>query len=228
MSILNTKNNQEKTNETGAKKSNTRAILAAALATLTVLSGTIAAVGLNKSHQVAKKDIMPCAAFHCDISEGLSYIDSQTSANHIIDHLNEYEFVSNVEYSESETKYMAPAGYTIVSIVERTYTKEDGTKVRECEEPLKTLVDGEYVYSAPNGGTIKQMGKKEYKDSNGEVHTDYVELQQVLTPPTITFNWNFPDTGNALKCVYSYSTFENEWFEVSEELVQSKELTKTK
>lgn len=228
MSILNTKNNKEKIKETGAKKSKAKAIIASTLATLIVLSGAVTAVGLNSSHQEAKYDISASGAFYCDITEGLSFLGSKVSANHIIEHLMEHKYVSNIEYCESELVYQVPQGYTKVTIVERTYTKEDGTKVKEYEEPLYSLWNGEYKYTAPNGGTIKVMGKKEYIDSNGELHTEYVEPIQMITAPTITFDWGIPETGETYKVNYAYSRSENEWKHISSELIQNKELTKAK
>lgn len=228
MSILYTKNNKEKINETGAKKSKTKAIIASTLATLIVLSGAVTAVGLNSSHQEAKKDISSSGAFYCDVTECLENFGSNLSANHIIEHLNENKYVSNIEYQESEMVSQVPQGYIKVTIVERTYTKEDGTKVKEYEEPLYSLWMGEYKYTAPNGGTIKIMGKKEYKDSNGEIHTEYVEPIQMITPPTITFEWKIPETDETYRVKYAYSRSDNEWKHVSKELIQNKELTKTK
>lgn len=228
MSILNTKNNKEKINETGAKKTKAKAIIASTLATLIVLSGAVTAVGLNSSHQAAKKDISSSGAFHCEITECLENFGSNLSANHIVEHLNEHKYISNIEYQDSEMIYQVPQGYIKLTIVERTYTKEDGTKVKEYEEPLYSLWNGEYKYTAPNGGTIKTMGKKEYKDSNGEIHTEYVEPMQMFTPSTITFDWEIPETEETYNVKYAYSRAENEWKPISKELIQNKELTKTK
>lgn len=228
MSILNTNNNIKKINETGAKKSKTKAIIASTLATLIVLSGAITAVGLDSSHQETRNDISSSGAFHCDITECLAIFGSNLSANHIVEHLNEHKYVSNIEYQESETVSQLPQGYIKVTTVERTYAKEDGTKVKEYEEPLYSLWNGEYKYTAPNGGTIKTMGKKEYKDSNGEIHTEYVEPMQMFTPTTITFDWEIPEIGKTYNVKYAYSRSENEWKLISKELIQNKELTKTK
>lgn len=235
MSILNNKKNQEKLNETGAtlKDCLTSAVLISLGVTL--ILGSFKVGSLGKSHERwINAEARICAVYpqtggnYCKITHALSKYGTKESANHIIEHLNKNEYVSNIEYHEPETLYTVPAGYTICNIVEMSFIKEDGTSEKQYYEPLKTLVDGEYKYSAPNGGTIKQMGKKEYKDENGEIHTEYLEPTEELIPASITYNWSSIDSDVEYRIKYEYNTEENNWDYVSSVPIQTKELTKTK
>lgn len=238
MSILNNKKNQEKLNETGAEKLNAKFILSAALPALlssVIICGCLVGNLLISSHQIcSNSDARICAVYPqtaadcCKITHTLSIFGTKASANHVIEHLNKNEYVSNIEYHEPETLYTVPVGYTICNIVEMSSIKEDGTSEKQYYEPLKTLVDGEYKYSAPNGGTIKQMGKKEYKDENGEIHTEYIDLTEELIPASITYNWSSIDSDVEYRINYEYNKEENYWDYVSSVPIQTKELTKTK
>ena len=125
------------------------------------------------------------------------------SIEHILYHLNQDEAISNIEVNDEKTTYQAPSGYTLVTIVERSYTKEDGTKVKEYEEPLKSLVDGEYVYSAPNGGTIKTMAQKKYTDAEGVTHTEYAEAEKITYRPHINYIFQ-TEEGKKMQCQLVY------------------------
>lgn len=226
MSILNTKNNQEKATSTGAKKS-TKIICLLALATGIV--AMVLASQLSGAYETDAKEISCQKQYgekypiYCETTRELQESNYKESIEHILYHLNQDEAISQIEVIDEKTIYMAPSGYTIVTIVERAYTKEDGTKVVEYETPLKTLVDGEYVYSAPNGGLIKTMAQKKYIDSEGVERTEYVEPEVITLRPHIDYLYQTDDGKQQCRIIY----IENSWVQIVPTLVEEQQtLTK--